>query len=72
MLRLSRTKQKPAKCRDGGGALAPEGSEAGLKRYSCWCPKVIALIGAVADTIADRVVIVGRRDDAQNDEGGVA
>lgn len=29
-----------------------------LRRYSCWCPKVIALIGEVPDTIADRSIIV--------------
>ncbi len=57
VLRLSRTKQKPANA-GTEGAPAPEGSEAGLKRYSCWCPKVIALIGAVADTIADRSIVV--------------
>jgi hypothetical protein len=35
-----------------------ESSESGLKRYSCWCPKVIAMIGRVADTIADRSIVV--------------
>jgi len=29
-----------------------------LQRYSCWCPKVIALIGEAPDTIADRSIVV--------------
>jgi len=33
-------------------------SEAGLKRFSCWCPKVIAMIGHAPDTIADRSIVV--------------
>jgi len=37
-----------------GGA----GGESGLIRYSCWCPKVIALIGETPDTIADRSIVV--------------
>ena len=32
--------------------------ESGLKKYSCWCPKVIAMIGQVPDTIADRSIVV--------------
>jgi Protein of unknown function (DUF3631) len=32
--------------------------ETGLKRYSCWCPKVIAMIGEVPDTIGDRSIVV--------------
>ena len=35
-----------------------EGTDSGLKRYSCWCPKVIAMIGKVPDTIADRSIVV--------------
>jgi hypothetical protein len=55
VLRLSKSKQdrgqpKPAP------AVAVE--ESGLQRYSCWCPKVIALIGEVPDTIADRSIVV--------------
>jgi hypothetical protein len=38
----------------------PRLSEAmtGLKRFSCWCPKVVAMIGKVPDTIADRSIVV--------------
>ncbi|MGO9443827.1 MAG: DUF3631 domain-containing protein, partial [Thiobacillaceae bacterium] len=36
----------------------PESRETGLKKYSCWCPKVIAMIGQVPDTIADRSIVV--------------
>ena len=35
-----------------------EGTDSGLQRYSCWCPKVIAMIGKVPDTIADRSIVV--------------
>jgi putative DNA primase/helicase len=38
--------------------LAAEGADNGLKKYSCWCPKVIAMIGEVPDTIADRSIVV--------------
>jgi hypothetical protein len=45
-----------------GGFVAPEPGEGGLDsslvRYSCWCPKVIAMIGRVPDTIADRSIVV--------------
>ncbi len=36
----------------------PESVDSGLKKYSCWCPKVIAMIGEVPDTIADRSIVV--------------
>jgi hypothetical protein len=36
----------------------PESADSGLKKYSCWCPKVIAMIGQVPDTIADRSIVV--------------
>lgn len=41
-----------------GAGTAPERNETGLTKYSCWCPKVIALIGEVPDTIADRSIVV--------------
>jgi putative DNA primase/helicase len=36
----------------------PSPPDTGLKKYSCWCPKVIAMIGEVPDTIADRSIVV--------------
>lgn len=39
-------------------ALNSQLPETGLKKYSCWCPKVIAMIGQVPDTIADRSIVV--------------
>lgn len=33
-------------------------TDTGLQKYSCWCPKVIAMIGSVPDTIADRSIVV--------------
>jgi hypothetical protein len=41
-----------------GGRVTTEGPDTGLKKYSCWCPKVIAMIGEVPDTIADRSIVV--------------
>ncbi len=29
-----------------------------IKRYSCWCPKALAKIGAFPDTLADRCIII--------------
>lgn len=54
VLRLSKSKQQ-GRGRDG---TSPESTDSGLKRYSCWCPKVIAMIGKVPDTIADRSIVV--------------
>jgi putative DNA primase/helicase len=55
VLRLSRAKFIPAQSRPEPG---PKSEETGLQRYSCWCPKVIALIGETPDTIADRSIVV--------------
>jgi putative DNA primase/helicase len=46
---------------DNSSSPLPHGhgsADTGLKRYSCWCPKVIAMIGKVPDTIADRSIVV--------------
>jgi putative DNA primase/helicase len=37
---------------------APATPDAGVKKYSCWCPKVIAMIGEAPDTISDRSIVV--------------
>jgi hypothetical protein len=29
-----------------------------LKRFSCWCPKVMAAIGRLPDTLADRCIVI--------------
>ncbi|MGA2233838.1 MAG: DUF3631 domain-containing protein, partial [Tepidisphaeraceae bacterium] len=61
VLRLSRAKQNQVG-RESSRAvseLPPEPpSDPGLKKYSCWCPKVIAMIGQVPDTISDRSIVV--------------
>jgi hypothetical protein len=44
--------------RNHNGVPRHSEATAGLKRYSCWCPKVIAMIGKVPDTIADRSIVV--------------
>jgi len=30
----------------------------GFQRYSCWCPKVMAAIGRLPDTLADRCIVI--------------
>ncbi len=30
----------------------------GYRRFSCWCPKVIAAIGRLPDTLADRCIVI--------------
>ncbi|HUA66652.1 MAG TPA: DUF3631 domain-containing protein, partial [Alphaproteobacteria bacterium] len=57
VLRLSKSKQNRKKSADSSSPL-PEITDSGLERYSCWCPKVIAMIGKVPDTIADRSIVV--------------
>ncbi|MEY2427903.1 MAG: hypothetical protein QOJ40_788 [Verrucomicrobiota bacterium] len=57
---------------DGGqnenGVQRPEGkSESGLKRFSCWCPKAMASIDRLPDTLADRCIII-RMQRKQEDE----
>jgi hypothetical protein len=40
-----------------GTAGAPSGAP-GLAVYSCWCPKVMAAIGHLPETLADRCIII--------------
>jgi hypothetical protein len=62
VVRLGRSRQNRAPLPSApslpGGREAESGGEPRLKRYSCWCPKVIALIGEAPDTIADRSIVV--------------
>jgi len=55
VLRLSAAKNNPEPT---ASSPSPDNTQTGLKRYSCWCPKVIAMIGEVPDTIADRSIVV--------------
>ena len=51
--------QQPDDVQSSTSNLQPvESADTGLKKYSCWCPKVIAMIGEVPDTIADRSIVV--------------
>src|SRR3954469_8971903 len=34
------------------------GKESQLARYSCWCPKVMAAIGHLPETLADRCIVI--------------
>jgi hypothetical protein len=57
---LSTTNSQPASVHQPStfNSQPPESTDSGLKKYSCWCPKVIAMIGEVPDTIADRSIVV--------------
>lgn len=39
-----------------------------LARFSCWCPKVIAAIGRLPETLADRCIVIGMQRKALRDE----
>jgi hypothetical protein len=41
-----------------GGAEQPPDEKSKVVRYSCWCPKVIAMIGNVPETLADRSIVI--------------
>ncbi|MGH7943287.1 MAG: DUF3631 domain-containing protein [Limisphaerales bacterium] len=66
VLRLSKRKTKsfsqpPLLHGRSPGDLRPgldERHDSGLERYSCWCPKAIAMIGKVPDTVSDRSIVV--------------
>ena len=44
------------KLRKGAAGSSKAGSQ--LARYSCWCPKVMAAIGHLPDTLADRCIVI--------------
>ncbi len=54
------TGQPPGGHAGAGGPTGAENfsSEGGLKRFSCWCPKILAAIGRLPDTLADRCIII--------------
>jgi putative DNA primase/helicase len=56
VLRMSKSKSQQGPEREG--VERNNHTDSGLKRYSCWCPKVVAMIGRVPDTIADRSIVV--------------
>jgi len=39
-----------------------------LVRYSCWCPKVMAAIGRLPDTLADRCIVIRMQRKTTNEE----
>src|SRR5438046_10577369 len=45
---------------DGSSLMADgkAGKESRLERFSCWCPKVMAAIGHLPDTLADRCIVI--------------
>jgi putative DNA primase/helicase len=62
VLRLSKSNSQQSPDREGAGPPSkspfPNTTNSGLQRYSCWCPKAIAMIGKAPDTIADRSIVV--------------
>ena len=42
----------------GGEGAAASARRSGLAKFSCWCPKVMAAIGRLPDTLADRCIII--------------
>ena|ERR1051326_1409673 len=44
----------------GRGRRRPGGDEEGMRlaRFSCWCPKVMAAIGRLPETLADRCIVI--------------
>ena len=55
VVRSSASKKHQAGQALADGAAVPD---SGVKKYSCWCPKVIAMIGEAPDTISDRSIVV--------------
>jgi len=41
-----------------GEREAKSGNQSVLKNFSCWCPKVMAAIGRLPDTLADRCIVI--------------
>jgi putative DNA primase/helicase len=53
---ISGTAGKESTVRKGNNAVNQGATR--LVRYSCWCPKVMAAIGRLPDTLADRCIVV--------------
>ena len=45
-------------CRVSSVGGAGDFGAAGLGRFSCWCPKVMAAIGRLPETLADRCIVI--------------
>ncbi len=46
------------KHRKSGADPEPVEGQSNVVRYSCWCPKVVAMIGNVPETLADRSIVI--------------
>lgn len=58
-----RSRGKMRHARPGAPVAAPSdpaalGGTQTVKQYSCWCPKVVAMIGTIPETIADRSIVI--------------
>lgn len=45
-------------CLENSKVESPERGASSLLRFSCWCPKVMAAIGHLPDTLADRCIVI--------------
>jgi hypothetical protein len=48
----------PAAAEASGGVAANGARGSQLVQYSCWCPKILAAIGALPETLADRCIVI--------------
>jgi putative DNA primase/helicase len=53
-----RASAPPHAANPSGRASAPSHAASRLARFSCWCPKVMAAIGRLPDTLADRCILI--------------
>jgi len=47
-----------------------DGKGSRLARFSCWCPKAMAAIGSLPDTLADRCIVIGMQRKTSKEECG--
>jgi Protein of unknown function (DUF3631) len=66
LLRSSPTRQ----VQDNVEEESHESGWEGFQRYSCWCPKVMAAIGRLPDTLADRCIVIRMQRKRWDEECG--
>jgi len=53
---------------DESDDLEPAAATGVVTRFSCWCPKAMAAIGSLPDTLADRCIVIRMRRKTQGEE----
>jgi len=68
LLRIPFAGSQPPQVSEGGERekCASKGSR--LERFSCWCPKVMAAIGHLPETLADRCIVIRMQRKTQGQE----